>query len=66
MTYCYLTMNIFSNFENLYVFFKGGNNTKPLVVSKEHLFFDKKNILYINICFKKHVEQNLFNLMHAM
>ena len=29
------------------------------------VFFRKQNILYINICFKKHVEENLFNLMHA-
>ena len=28
-------------------------------------FFYKQNILHINICFKKHVEENLFNLMHA-
>ena len=31
----------------------------------EQVFFHKQSILYINICFKKHVEENLFNLMHA-
>ena len=65
MIYCYLTMDIFSNFENLNVFFKDENNTKLLVVLSEHVFFHKQNILYINICFKKHVEENLFNLMHV-
>ena len=28
--------------------------------------FHKESILYINICFRKHVEKNLFNLVHAI
>ena len=48
-----------------YVFLKDENNTKPVVVSSEHAFFHKQNILDINVCFKKHVEVNLFNIMHV-
>ena len=39
MTYCHMTMDIFSNFENLCVFCKDESNTKLLVVSKEHVFW---------------------------
>ena len=48
-----------------YVFLKDENNTKPVVVSSELAFFHKQNILDINVCFKKHVEVNLFNVMHV-
>ena len=51
-------MDIFSNFENLCLFLRWKQ-------SKTSRGFHKQSILYINICFKKHVEENLFNLMHA-
>ena len=39
MTYCYLTMDIFSNLEKLSkVFFKDESNKKSLVVSSELVF----------------------------
>ena len=47
-----------------YVFFKNENNTKPLAVSSE-TFFNKQSILYVNICFREHVKENLFNLVHV-
>ena len=57
-------MDIFSNFKNLCLF-KDDSNAKPLVILSVHAVFHKQSILYINICFKKHVEENLFNLIHA-
>ena len=32
---------------------------------RANTFFNKQIILYVNICFREHVEENLFNLVHV-
>ena len=41
------------------------NNTKQYKTSRSFEWARKQRILYINTCFRKHVEKNLFNLVHA-
>ena len=53
MTYCYLTMDILSNFEN---------NAKPLVVLSEYVFLVNK-AFYTLIFASKNVVEKLFNLI---
>ena len=57
-------MDNFSNFENLCLF-ERWKQYKACRGFERARFFHKQNILDINVCFKKHVEVNLFNIMHV-
>ena len=58
-------MDIFYNFENACLFKK----METLQTSRgfeRARSFHEQSILYINICFRKHLEENLFNVRHSI